>query len=389
MKLLTKFLPLAITATLLIADTSSAAVGPSSAKYRVPTPTPAHHRLVSKASLNPASTLNGYTPGQVAQAYGLSNSESNPLPIGITVAYHYPGLINDVNAEISSVNADLKLRRQPLKPLLVSCTTATQRGCIVVTDAAGGQNYPTNDWNWTAEEVLDVYTAYSFSPRSRIIVAEADQPAYFDARGLGAAIATTERLGAKVVNMSWTSSEWSGEGDFASRYLSTPGVRYVAASGDGGYNATFPGTATNVVSVGGTSLNIANGQRVSETAWMGTGSGCSLYMSKPSDQRGNICGGKKYQNDVSALADPMTGLRITVQGSQFPLGGTSLASPIIAAIYAQAGSANVRPSSTRNLYDVRSGSNGACTNSVLCSAGLGLDGPTGYGAPSGLRAFRR
>jgi hypothetical protein len=39
------------------------------------------------------------------------------------------------------------------------------------------------------------------------------------------------------------------------------------------------------------------------------------------------------------------------------------------------------------LFDVRSGSNGSCAGSYLCTAKIGYDGPTGLGTPNGLGAF--
>jgi hypothetical protein len=71
-------------------------------------------------------------------------------------------------------------------------------------------------------------------------------------------------------------------------------------------------------------------------------------------------------------------------------GGTSVASPIIAAVYAR-GAASGAPSApyshTSALNDVTSGSNGSCGGTYLCTAGTGYDGPTGLGTPNGASAF--
>jgi hypothetical protein len=75
------------------------------------------------------------------------------------------------------------------------------------------------------------------------------------------------------------------------------------------------------------------------------------------------------------------------------VGGTSLASPLIASVYALAGnSGSVTYGSfpyghTSSLFDVTSGSNGNCSPSYLCTAGPGYDGPTGLGTPNGSAAF--
>src|SRR5262249_51646472 len=76
------------------------------------------------------------------------------------------------------------------------------------------------------------------------------------------------------------------------------------------------------------------------------------------------------------------------------VGGTSVATPIIASVYALGGTpaTGTYPSSypyshTSNLNDVTSGSNGSCSPAYLCTAGPGYDGPTGLGTPNGVQAF--
>jgi hypothetical protein len=75
-------------------------------------------------------------------------------------------------------------------------------------------------------------------------------------------------------------------------------------------------------------------------------------------------------------------------------GGTSASSPIIAGVYALAGTpgssdypAKYPYSHTSNLYDVTSGNNGSCSTSYFCTAATGYDGPTGWGTPNGTTAF--
>ncbi|HEU0240294.1 MAG TPA: hypothetical protein VFR11_13605, partial [Micromonosporaceae bacterium] len=75
-------------------------------------------------------------------------------------------------------------------------------------------------------------------------------------------------------------------------------------------------------------------------------------------------------------------------------GGTSVASPIIASVYALAGNAasinNNFPythDSASTFNDVTSGSNGTCSPSQLCTARAGWDGPTGLGTPNGTGGF--
>jgi subtilase family serine protease len=152
-----------------------------------------------------------------------------------------------------------------------------------------------------------------------------------------------------------------------------------------------------VVAVGGTSLSRASNTRGwSESAWSGAGSGCSTRNANPGWQTGTSCG-NKANADVSAVADPNTGVSVydtyrLHPGGWLVFGGTSVSAPIIAAVYALAGNtasitANAYPySHTSSLFDVTSGSNGNC-GTFLCTARAGWDGPTGLGTPNGTGAF--
>jgi hypothetical protein len=102
---------------------------------------------------------------------------------------------------------------------------------------------------------------------------------------------------------------------------------------------------------------------------------------------------------VSAVADPNTGVSVydtyrqSGGGGWLVFGGTSVAAPIIASVYALAGNSSTLTygsfsySNAASLNDVVSGSNGTCGSSYLCTAKTGFDGPTGNGTPNGLGAF--
>ena len=102
--------------------------------------------------------------------------------------------------------------------------------------------------------------------------------------------------------------------------------------------------------------------------------------------------------DVSAVADPQTGSARSTRRRDGPAapgrqyGGTSLSSPIIAAVYALSGNTSgLRErepyANTSSLFDVTSGSNGSCPTTQWCKARTGWDGPTGLGTPNGVGAF--
>lgn len=182
-----------------------------------------------------------------------------------------------------------------------------------------------------------------------------------------------------------------------------------ACSGDTAA-ANFPAASPNVVAVGGTSLS-RSGETWGSTAWNNGGSGCShvfsaqLWQSEAEAFSATGCGSGRSVADIAAVGDPYTGVDVydsTPAGSGDPTGwgvwgGTSAASPIVAAEFALAGGARSvsYPASTlyshlgesSALYDVVSGSNGSCSGASSCKARAGYDGPTGVGSPVGLSAF--
>jgi subtilase family serine protease len=174
-------------------------------------------------------------------------------------------------------------------------------------------------------------------------------------------------------------------------------VAITASSGDSGYGASYPATSKYITAVGGTHLVTSSTTRGwTETAWSGAGSGCSSYETKPTWQTVTTGCSKRAEADVSAVADPATGVAVyqTYGASGWVVyGGTSVASPIIASVYALAGTpatgsypVSLAYSNTASLNDVTSGSNGSC-GAPLCTAGTGWDGPTGLGTPKGIGAF--
>ena len=206
-------------------------------------------------------------------------------------------------------------------------------------------------------------------------------------------------------------------------YYNHPGVAITVATGDCGYdcapssdsvagtvqNVEYPAASQYVVAVGGTTLTHNSSARGwTESAWghggYGAGSGCSLYEPKPSWQTDTGCS-MRTQADVSAVADPSTGVAAYDSDPKLPLssqgwsllGGTSAASPIIATTYALAGGlkpgtypASYPYADTAAVNDAVGGTNVttyACTVTYLCNGVAGYDGPTGLGTPNGVGAF--
>lgn len=327
-----------------------------------------------------ASSPSGYNPSDLQGAYNLpSTTAGSGQTVAIVDAY------NDPKAE-----SDLSFYRSYFH--LPACTTAN--GCFKKVSQSGSTTkYPSNNASWSQEISLDLDMVSAICPNCHILLVEATSPT---SANLGIAVNTAVRLGANAVSNSYGGSESSTESSYAS-YYNHPGVAITASAGDGGYGVEVPAAYNTVTAVGGTSLNYSGGTR-SETAWNGTGSGCSAYIAKPSWQHDSGCGHRTV-GDVSAVADPNTGVSVydsyAYQGQSgwLVFGGTSVSSPIIASVYALAGNASSITygsypySHTGSLNDVTSGSNGSCGGSYLCTAGNGYDGPTGLGTPHGTGAF--
>ena len=315
----------------------------------------------------------GFGPADLASAYKLPTSTGGA---GQTIGIVDYG--NDPNAE-----ADMGVYRSTYG--LPACTTAN--GCFKKVNESGVQgNYPRNNRSWSGEISLDLDMASAVCPNCKIILVEVS-------KSFNNGENTAVSLGANVVSNSYGASLTAGY----NAAFDHPGHILTVASGDSGYSSstTYPDAYGTVVSVGGTSLTKASNARGwSESAWNGSTSECATGVAKPSWQHDTGCGART-ETDVSAVADPNTGLAVylTYGGNGWTVyGGTSASSPILAGVYALAGNeaslayAQSVYTNASSLFDVTSGSNGSC-GTYICNSGVGYDGPTGNGTPNGLAAF--
>ncbi|WP_443667716.1 putative Ig domain-containing protein [Kitasatospora humi] len=340
--------------------------------------------LVQPHTLAPNATPSGYGPSDLQSAYKLPSNGGAGQTVAIVDAQDDPNAESDLAAYRSQYG-------------LPACTTAN--GCFKKIDQNGGTNYPTADSGWAGEISLDLDMVSAVAPGAHILLVEATSA---DMSDLGTAVNQAVAQGAKFVSNSYGGSEDSTDTASDSQYFNHPGVAITVSAGDSAYGAEYPAASQYVTSVGGTALTRDSSARGwSESVWStssseGTGSGCSAYDPKPSWQTDSGCA-KRTISDVSAVADPATGVAVyqTYGGSGWNVyGGTSASSPIIASVYADAGTpgtgdypAKYPYSHTSALNDVTSGSNGSCSPSYLCTAGPGYDGPTGLGTPNGTAAF--
>lgn len=359
--------------------------------------TAACHALVRtdihNAKPAPLTTPAGYGPADLRSAYNLATASATNgagVTVGIVDAYDDPTAFNDVNV----------YRAQYGIPALASCTPSTVAGsttaCFAKSNQTGGTSYPRTNGGWAQEISLDLDMVSAVCPQCNILLVEASSASFTN---LGTAVNEAVTLGAKAVSNSYGGSEFSSEASVATSYYNHPGVAITVSAGDSGYGVEFPAASNYVTAVGGTHLTTASNSRGwSETVWSGTGSGCSAYISKSSWQTDPLCGNRTV-GDVSAVADPNTGVAVydstAYQGLSgwLVFGGTSVASPLIGSVYALAGNAGTVTygsypySHTSSLYDVTSGSNGSCGGTYLCTGVAGYDGPTGLGTPNGTGAF--
>jgi len=319
----------------------------------------------------------GYGPGQLQSAYKLpSTTKGGGQTVAIVDAF------NDPNAE-----KDLGVYRKNFG--LTACTTAN--GCFRKVNQTGGTKYPPNDPGWGLEMSLDLDMASAVCPRCHILLVEATSNSFSN---LGKAVSEAAKLHANVISNSYGGSEYGA----SDPNYSHPGTVITASAGDNGYGPQEPCTFQTVVCIGGTTLTksttVARGWK--ETVWSGTGSGCSAIVAKPSWQTDTGCR-RRTASDTSADANPNTGVALYDSygyGGWNVVGGTSVSSPIIAAVYALAGNASTQTAAKgiwnnagKNLFDVTLGSNGGCTPAYLCHGEKGYDGPTGWGTPNGVTAY--
>jgi hypothetical protein len=394
----------------------------------------------------------GLTPSDLATAYGLTTTGGSGQTVAIVDAYNDP----NINADLGTFDTQYGL---------AACTTAS--GCLRVVNQTGGTTLPANDTTgWSVEESLDVEAVHSVCQGCHIILIEANSPSNSD---LGTAENTAVTLGANEVTNSFGGPENGSDSTFQAAF-DHPDTVITASTGDDGYYSfdcilsstcspasmpNIPSSYNTVVSVGGTSLYLGqDAHRQSESVWNdngpndyweqnffqplgATGGGCSLMFSAKGWQSHEpgysaaACANKRLNADVSAVGDYLTGFDVYDSyiagggGGWETIGGTSLSSPVIAAVYGLAGGSHGVPFPAVTLYghpgkayDVTSGGNGYCggegaaqcpnpnsagqvldcaytaggaiaSGNGACDAAPGFDGPSGLGTPNGLTMFQK
>jgi subtilase family serine protease len=330
-------------------------------------------------NLNPhdaTSNYGPYSPMQIRHAYGIDTllgggTTGAGQTIAIVDAYGDPSIQSDLNNFCSYYG--------------ISSTTVKVLGTSTVNSG------------WGLETALDVEWAHAIAPNATIILSVANSASLGD---LLTAVNAAVNAGASVVSMSWGAQESSGIYVYDS-YFQTPGVTFVASSGDSGelaapFEVEWPASSPYVVGVGGATLYLdgSGNQTQPETAWSGGGGGISAVYNVPTWQSGWQSTGKRTVPDVSYVADPNTGVGVAYGPYLYEVGGTSVGAPQWSALIALAnqsraskirGNQDIYPVAgtapninSANFFDITSGSDGSDPDDL---AGTGYDLVTGLGTP--------
>jgi subtilase family serine protease len=336
--------------------------------------------LIIKTAVQP--DLAGWAPSDLQAAYEVpSSSKGSGQIVAIVDAYDNPNVASDLAAYRSHFGLPA-----------ANFTKYNQSGQT--------SNYPnscTGQDSWCIEIDLDVEMVSAICPNCTIHLIESNTNSL---RDLDMAEKEAVKLGTHIVSNSWGC--YSPGCRWRTHAFESPGVVYLAAAGDIHYGSYEPARLANVVSVGGTVLEKI-GSKYKENVWAWTSGGCAKGVPKPSWQHDPGCK-NRTANDVAAVAwDVAEYDTYDAVGGWFTVGGTSVATPILASIYALAGNASSQKNAPeafwtltkqerkKYLHVISEGSNGVCRKKYLCTAGTGeystYSGPTGWGTPNGIGAF--
>lgn len=266
---------------------------------------------------------------------------------------------------------------------------------------------------WTIEVTMDLEVAAFFAPGARLVVYFAPPTARGKLEAFARALTDTEHQ-PSVISSSWGTPESRLTGNAGRRYARDlderlagsveRGVTLCFSSGDLG-DVEFPASSPHVLACGGTHL-----AGTEETAWsetimvegirfdLTTGGGASSIFGSQTwqataDVRRTTGVDGRGLPDIAAKADIATGYPLVVGGRILPMGGTSAAAPLWAALIARINEGlGVRAGYLNELLyqdgfrkatrDITEGVNGRF------AAGEGWDPCTGWGSPIGTALLR-
>jgi len=359
---------------------------------------PTFKRGTAAPAASPLATTKSVAPINPTQFASIYGASSLPSASNATIGIVTQGSMTQTVADLRSFATSAGYPAPPVSVVTVGSTS---------TDTSG-----IDEWNMDTQSSLAAAggTIKSMLLYTAPTLSDADLTAVYNR--------IVSDNAAKVINVSLgecendaQSSGVQASNDQIFQTAVAQGQTFSVSSGDSGSyecggssNAqSYPAVSPYVMAIGGTTLSSSGGSWVGETAWScsgpsdcpqtasgGTGGGASLTEAAPSWQTAaGVLGGstKRGVPDISFDASPNSGGLILINGSQTPIGGTSLAAPIFTGLYARIQSANnnTLPFPAQTLYqgaaanpgwfhDVTSGGNGGY------SAKAGWDYVTGFGS---------
>jgi subtilase family serine protease len=259
------------------------------------------------------SILRGpFTPNQIKKAYSINNiiplrNIRRPI-VTIVAAYNNPYLQRDIDAfgrvfGLPKCNYTIHNFSRRFSP------------------------------NWAVEATLNVQWVYAINPHAQIRIVLAASHLTNDM--LNAVKFANNKNNFKppidtdIMSMSWGSQDTGNLSSYNNSFTNSNTI-YLASSGNNN-RVSVPSACTNVLAIGGTSLNInASFNRVLESVWSKSGCGYSLSFNKPVYQPSISSNNKRISPDVACVADPNTPCYIIIGNKAYTTGGTSLAAPIVA-----------------------------------------------------------
>ncbi|MGB8346324.1 MAG: S53 family peptidase [Ktedonobacteraceae bacterium] len=371
----------------------------------------------------PSSGTYCYTPHQFRVAYGAESLYERGLTgAGQTVvdivSYGSPTLQQDMQVFDQQFNLP-PVNLQILSPLGTVPFDPNNKDMV----------------GWASETDLDVQIIHAIAPGAKIIVMTSPVDEVEGTSGLPQFLQLEQQVASQhlgnIVSQSWGASEvtlnnsngrqevaqWDA---FYKQATTQDGITFFSSSGDNGAtdyrdlqaSKLSPNATTSfapddpwVTATGGTSL-IRQGNSTSEVAWNQSGGGFSQFFSEPSYQQTlptsdqSLIKGRRGVPDVSADANPLTGLAFYEDGTWGLAGGTSAAAPLWAGLMAIAdqmagkGLGFINPTlyklalSNRyalDFHDITSGNNSVNSQGVNVpgyAAVRGWDPVTGLGSPN-------
>ena len=343
----------------------------------------------AQRELPPFPGYNYETPASLACVYGLvvptagcnprtltTNATTGSKVIAIVDAYDDP----TARADLKKYSAQFGL-------------PAVTRTNLQIVYARGGR--PAYSEGWAQEASLDIEMAHAMAPKAKVILVEAASNSFADllqAETVAANLVAT--AGGGEVSNSWGSDEFSIEqtATYASPFVKDK-VVFFASTGDN-VSPSYPAILPTVVAAGGTSIQRNSaGNFTKEATWEDAGVGPSAFVPRPGFQNAvsGVVGAKRGIADISADANPNTGVWVYWSGGWWVFGGTSVSSPMLAGItnsakhFLASGGGELKTIyahlGTASFHDIVTGK---CGPSLSYGAKPGYDFCTGVGTPKGF-----